>query len=83
MLECIEDTGEAEKRKHSDMVNQGSLLGKTEYDVLRRRSSFEDIAVDDDENADCSALVSKFLLLLLHPRRLHYIHSILDNSFAK
>ena len=38
-----------------------SFLGETEYDIIRRKSSFEGIAVDDDENADCSTLVSKFL----------------------
>ncbi|KAK9299102.1 hypothetical protein QLX08_007727 [Tetragonisca angustula] len=56
MLECIEDTEEAEKRKQSDILDQGSLLGETEYDIIRRKSSFEGIAVDDDENADCSTL---------------------------
>ncbi|XP_043517102.1 high affinity cAMP-specific and IBMX-insensitive 3',5'-cyclic phosphodiesterase 8 isoform X1 [Frieseomelitta varia] len=55
MLECIEDT-EEEKRKQSDILDQGSLLGETEYDIIRRKSSFEGIAVDDDENADCSTL---------------------------
>ncbi|KOX73688.1 High affinity cAMP-specific and IBMX-insensitive 3',5'-cyclic phosphodiesterase 8B [Melipona quadrifasciata] len=56
MLECIEDTGEAEKRKQSNILDQGFLLGKTEYEeIIRRKSSFEGIGVDD-ENADCSTL---------------------------
>ncbi|XP_016910339.1 high affinity cAMP-specific and IBMX-insensitive 3',5'-cyclic phosphodiesterase 8 isoform X2 [Apis cerana] len=54
VLECVEDTGE-EKRKESDMMEQGFLFEKTEYDILRRKSSFED--VDDEKNADYSTLI--------------------------
>ncbi|PBC34560.1 High affinity cAMP-specific and IBMX-insensitive 3',5'-cyclic phosphodiesterase [Apis cerana cerana] len=54
VLECVEDTGE-EKRKESDMMEQGFLFEKTEYDILRRKSSFEDI--DDEKNADYSTLI--------------------------
>ncbi|CAL7936682.1 unnamed protein product [Xylocopa violacea] len=56
MLECIEDRGETEKRKRSDTRDEGSLLGKTEYDVLRRKSSFEGIEFDGEEGADYSTL---------------------------
>ncbi|XP_006615276.2 high affinity cAMP-specific and IBMX-insensitive 3',5'-cyclic phosphodiesterase 8 isoform X5 [Apis dorsata] len=53
VLEYVEDTGE-KKRKESDM-EQGFLFEKTEYDILRRKSSFED--VDDEKNADYSTLI--------------------------
>ncbi|XP_043803291.1 high affinity cAMP-specific and IBMX-insensitive 3',5'-cyclic phosphodiesterase 8-like isoform X3 [Apis laboriosa] len=54
VLEYVEDTGE-KKRKESDMMEQGFLFEKTEYDILRRKSSFED--VDDENNADYSTLI--------------------------
>ncbi|KOC59811.1 High affinity cAMP-specific and IBMX-insensitive 3',5'-cyclic phosphodiesterase 8B [Habropoda laboriosa] len=56
MLECIEDRGETEKRKQTDMLDQGSLLGKAEYDILRKKSSFEDVTAENDEDADYSTL---------------------------
>ncbi|CAK9826092.1 High affinity cAMP-specific and IBMX-insensitive 3',5'-cyclic phosphodiesterase 8A [Anthophora retusa] len=52
VLECIEDRGEAEKRKQMDMLYQGSLHGKEEYDISRRKISFEDVIVGNDEDAD-------------------------------
>lgn len=54
VLECVKGTGE-EKRKESDVMEQGFLFGKTEYDILGRKLSFEDVG--DEKNADYSTLI--------------------------
>ncbi|KAG6804439.1 high affinity cAMP-specific and IBMX-insensitive 3',5'-cyclic phosphodiesterase 8 isoform X1 [Apis mellifera caucasica] len=54
VLECVKGTGE-EKRKESDVIEQGFLFGKTEYDILGRKLSFEDVG--DEKNADYSTLI--------------------------